>query len=188
MEKEIIVEEYYVGQIFEGIYPPAAAVWCNKNNAYIEEIDSIEKEVEETYIEIETVEKEVVIPAVTHEEIIPAEYDEDGNVIKEEEVVVVIDEPERTEIVVEEVPVEKTRTVVKTFRRYEIKAIPEPSEEEIKRRRIAQLKAELNRPDYVVIKIAEADTIEEQNMLREHYSDIIINRKSWREEINELEG
>jgi len=29
-------EEYYIGQIFEGKYPPSAAVWCNKNNAYIE--------------------------------------------------------------------------------------------------------------------------------------------------------
>lgn len=30
--------EYYIGQIFEGIYPPEAANWCNNNNAYIEEI------------------------------------------------------------------------------------------------------------------------------------------------------
>lgn len=31
-------EEYYIGQIFEGKYPPMAAVWCNQNNAYIEVI------------------------------------------------------------------------------------------------------------------------------------------------------
>ena len=31
--------EYYIGQIFDGIYPPMAAVWCNQNNAYIEKID-----------------------------------------------------------------------------------------------------------------------------------------------------
>ena len=31
-------EEYYIGQIFEGIYPPEAAVWCNANNAYIDVI------------------------------------------------------------------------------------------------------------------------------------------------------
>ena len=31
--------EYYIGQIFEGKYPPMAAVWCNQNNAYIEKID-----------------------------------------------------------------------------------------------------------------------------------------------------
>lgn len=30
--------EYYIGQIFEGKYPPMAAVWCNQNNAYIEVI------------------------------------------------------------------------------------------------------------------------------------------------------
>lgn len=30
--------EYYIGQIFDGIYPPEAANWCNNNNAYIEEI------------------------------------------------------------------------------------------------------------------------------------------------------
>lgn len=31
--------EYYIGQIFEGIYPPEAADWCNNNNAYIDEIE-----------------------------------------------------------------------------------------------------------------------------------------------------
>lgn len=30
-------EEYYIGQIFEGIYPPDAATWCDNNNAIIEE-------------------------------------------------------------------------------------------------------------------------------------------------------
>lgn len=29
-------QEYYIGQIFEGNYPPEAAIWCNANNAYIE--------------------------------------------------------------------------------------------------------------------------------------------------------
>lgn len=28
--------EFNIGQTFIGIYPPEAAVWCNKNNAYIE--------------------------------------------------------------------------------------------------------------------------------------------------------
>ena len=27
---------FYIGQTFEGIYPPEAAVWCNANRAYIE--------------------------------------------------------------------------------------------------------------------------------------------------------
>lgn len=31
-------ETYYIGQIFEGTYAPAAAVWCNANGAYIEKI------------------------------------------------------------------------------------------------------------------------------------------------------
>lgn len=31
-------QEYYIGQIFEGSYPPSAAVWCNANNAYIDVI------------------------------------------------------------------------------------------------------------------------------------------------------
>lgn len=36
---------FEIGQIFEGEYPPEAAVWCNENNAYIEELDSITKDV-----------------------------------------------------------------------------------------------------------------------------------------------
>lgn len=31
-------EEFYIGQIFDGKYPPMAAVWCNDNNAFIEKI------------------------------------------------------------------------------------------------------------------------------------------------------
>ena len=27
--------EFYIGQVFNGQYSPDAAVWCNKNNAYI---------------------------------------------------------------------------------------------------------------------------------------------------------
>ena len=30
------MSKYYIGQKFYGIYPPAAAVWCNLNNAHIE--------------------------------------------------------------------------------------------------------------------------------------------------------
>ena len=30
---------YEIGQIFEEKYPPEVAVWCNNNNAYIEEIE-----------------------------------------------------------------------------------------------------------------------------------------------------
>lgn len=30
--------DFYIGQIFEGKYPPEAAAWCNVNNAFIEKI------------------------------------------------------------------------------------------------------------------------------------------------------
>ena len=109
-------EEFYVGQIFEEIYPTESADWCNTNQKIMVEI-----------------------------------------------------EPENE------------------IRRFQIQEKPEPSEEELKQRRIAELKSQLNNTDYVVIKIAEAETIEKQNMLREHYSDVIVNRKHWREEINSLE-
>lgn len=40
-------EEYYIGQIFEGSYPPGAAVWCNANNAYIDVIGEKRYEIKE---------------------------------------------------------------------------------------------------------------------------------------------
>lgn len=33
--------EFCIGQIFEGVYPPEAAFWCNNNNAHIEEIEGV---------------------------------------------------------------------------------------------------------------------------------------------------
>lgn len=30
---------FNINQIFEAVYPPEAAVWCNQNNAYIEELE-----------------------------------------------------------------------------------------------------------------------------------------------------
>lgn len=33
--------EYFIGQKFEGKYPPQAAVWCNRNNAHIEKENGI---------------------------------------------------------------------------------------------------------------------------------------------------
>lgn len=36
---EIIQEEFYIGQIFEGEYPPEAAIWCNdQGTCHIEEV------------------------------------------------------------------------------------------------------------------------------------------------------
>ena len=36
------METFIVGQIFEGIYPPEAAHWCNANRCYISEIETSE--------------------------------------------------------------------------------------------------------------------------------------------------
>lgn len=33
--------EYHIGQIFEGMYPPDAADWCNENNCFINEMEPI---------------------------------------------------------------------------------------------------------------------------------------------------
>lgn len=33
---------YEIGQIFEKRYPPEVAIWCNNNNAYIEEIEPLD--------------------------------------------------------------------------------------------------------------------------------------------------
>ena len=33
---------YEIGQIFEEKYPPEVALWCNENNAYIEEIEPVD--------------------------------------------------------------------------------------------------------------------------------------------------
>lgn len=38
---------YKIGQIFEGIYSPECALWCNENNAYIEEIEPVTKLVDD---------------------------------------------------------------------------------------------------------------------------------------------
>jgi hypothetical protein len=119
--------EFYIGQIFEDIYPSEAADWCNANNAMIVEIDPVVRTVTEEY---ETVEEETkIIPAVTH-----IETDEDGN---EHEV---IDMPELGEIVYN--PVTKTREVEKELRRFRIDAIPEPTVEE-KNEAIKQTRANL---------------------------------------------
>jgi hypothetical protein len=36
------METFTVGQIFDGIYPPEAAQWCNENKCYITEIEPFE--------------------------------------------------------------------------------------------------------------------------------------------------
>lgn len=34
--------DFYIGQIFEGIYPPEAAIWCNANNVIMVEIEPVD--------------------------------------------------------------------------------------------------------------------------------------------------
>ena len=60
--------EYYIGQIFECQYPVSAAVWCNENNAFIEELEPIQSTEEQ---------QEIISEAVYDEkgvEIKPTEY------------------------------------------------------------------------------------------------------------------
>lgn len=58
----------------------------------------------------------------------------------------------------------------------------EPTEEQIKAQRIAQLKRQLSLTDYAVIKIAEGAATKEE------YAEIIAQRRKWRQEINNLEA
>lgn len=158
--------EFYIGQIFEDIYPPEAADWCNSNNAMMVKIDPVVRTVTEEY---ETVEEEaILIPAVTH-----IETDEDGN---EHEV---IDVPEHEETVYN--PVIKTREVEKELRCFRIDAIPEPTEQEIAQVRITELKRLLDSKDYWTSKRADGEYTEEQ------WAEKVAQRKAWRAEINELE-
>ena len=80
---------FETGQIFEKEYPPEAAIWCNENNCYIEELESIDD-----------------------------------------------------------------------IRRFEIKVIPQPTEEELKQREIMAIKAELVEIDLKSIRALRAGEIE----------------------------
>lgn len=40
-------QEFYIGEIFDGIYPPEAAIWCNSHNAYIEDLGNKRYEIKE---------------------------------------------------------------------------------------------------------------------------------------------
>ena len=95
---------FEIGQIFEDTYPPEVAQWCNENNAFINEIESVTKLVDEVFIASD------------------AEYDEEGNLVKDIEY--------------------ETRQVEKEFRRFQIVAIPEPTQEELEAQALAQAKAE----------------------------------------------
>ena len=60
-------EDFYIGQIFEGLYPPEAAIWCNQNNLLIAEIEPIVVD-EKTVRRYEIIEKPAP-PAPTKEDI-----------------------------------------------------------------------------------------------------------------------
>ena len=71
---------------------------------------------------------------------------------------------------------------------YAVVKIPEPTEEEIKQARIAELQAKLAETDYIACKIAEALDYSEQADLKEKYADVIMQRREWRAELNDLLG
>lgn len=103
--------DFYIGQIFEGSYPPDAAIACNKNGWYIDVIGD---------------------------------------------------------------------------HRYQIKAVPEPTEEEIKQQRIAELKEQLNGTDYKIIKCSECSLAGVE--LPYDITELHAQRQALRDAINELEG
>lgn len=104
-------ENFYIGQIFDGKYPPMAAVWCNANNAFIEKIAD---------------------------------------------------------------------------NRYEIKAVPAPTEEETKQARIAELQSQLASTDYKIIKCSECQLAGVE--LPYDIVELHTARQALRDEINELQG
>ena len=40
-------ENFYIGQIFDGPYPPAAAAWCGEHNAHLVEINHLTYQIQE---------------------------------------------------------------------------------------------------------------------------------------------
>lgn len=47
-------QEFYIGEIFEGKYPPEAAIWCNSHNAFIEALGGGRYEIKETVVPVPT--------------------------------------------------------------------------------------------------------------------------------------
>ena len=63
---------------------------------------------------------------------------------------------------------------------YEVVEIPEPTEDEKKEQRIAELKQNLTETDYIAAKIAEGSAT------REEYAEKIAQRQVWRTELSTL--
>ena len=112
---------FEIGQIFEGIYPPEAATWCNKNRARMVELDPVtrQQERQELVKEEQYIEEQVIREA----QYIEAVLDENGEVIKPAETI-------PAEIISAEViPAEyKTVTVDVTVRRVREKIEDDPSQ------------------------------------------------------------
>jgi hypothetical protein len=70
--------------------------------------------------------------------------------------------------------------------RYQIRAVPEPTPEEIKQARIAELKELLNETDYKIIKCSEYQLAGLE--LPYDIAELHTQRQAIRDEINELEG
>lgn len=68
-------ETYTPGQIFIGEYPPTAAMWCNENRAYIEEIERTSDGKRQFKI--------VAIPEPTTEEKINAAYQQLDSMVEQ---------------------------------------------------------------------------------------------------------
>lgn len=126
---------FEIGQIFEGVYPPEAALWCNANRARMVEIDSVtrQQERQELVKEEQYIEEQVIREA----QYIEAVLDENGEVIKPAEII-------PAEIIPAEVIPAEYKTVVEdvTVRRFQIAAIPEPTAEELAEQALTAAKAE----------------------------------------------
>jgi hypothetical protein len=67
-------------------------------------------------------------------------------------------------------------------------AFSEPSVEDMKAIRIGELQTKLAETDYIACKIIEALDYSEQADLKEKYADVIMQRRGWRAELNDLLG
>lgn len=72
------------------------------------------------------------------------------------------------------------------IRRFQIQEVPAPTEDEIKKRRVEQLKEELNTTDYKIIKCSEYQLAGIE--LPYDIATLHAQRQAIRDEINELEN
>ena len=69
------MKEFYIGQIFDGVYPPEAAIWCNSNNARIITNEENKYAIEEVPEHIETIQEKLnrlEVEAMTTKEVYAA--------------------------------------------------------------------------------------------------------------------